>query len=116
MTFDVRPSRRTGAPHRVVPPDVDPESACRHGLLHMSSSGWDLPVDEVRAEPDLSALLSADACWLLAYRDWARRRPQRWQGRAWRAWRREEAALAVEQDRLVRASLALPVLRPQTFT
>jgi len=114
MTFDSRPNRRTGPPRRVVPPDGDPQSASRHGLLHMSSSGWYLLVDDVRGEPDLTALVSADACWLLAYQDWARRRPQRWQGRAWRAWRREEAALAVEQDGLVRATFAVPTLRPQS--
>ena len=84
------------------------------GVLHLSSSGWYLHIDDVRAEPELTALLSADACWLLAYQDWARRRPRRWQRRAWRAWRKEEAMLAAEQDELVRATLARPTVRPQS--
>jgi hypothetical protein len=111
MIADLRPGRGARAPRRVVPPELNPKSASWHGVLHLSSSGWCLPVDDVRAEPDLTALVSADACWLLAYQDWARRRPQRWRGRAWRAWRKEEAALAVEQDGLVRASFAVPTLR-----
>jgi hypothetical protein len=114
MTIDLRSSRRARPPRRIVPPERSPQTASRQGLLHLSSSGWYLPVDDVRTEPDLTALVSADACWLLAYQDWARRRPQRRGGRAWRAWRKEEAALAAEQDGLVRASLELPALRPQS--
>lgn len=106
--------RRAGPPRRVVPPEGTARTAAHHGLLHMSSSGWYLRVEDVRAEPELTALVSADACWLLAYQDWVTRRPRRWQGRAWRSWRKEEAALAAEQDGLVRAMLARPTLRPQS--
>lgn len=114
MSIDLSSSRRYGPPRRVVPPAGSPQLASRKNLLHMSSSGWYLRVDDVRAEPELTALISADACWLLAYQDWASRRPRRWQGRAWRSWRKEEAALAAEQDGLVRATLARPTLRPQS--
>jgi hypothetical protein len=100
-------------PRHIVPPDRSPEFAAQRGWLHMSSSGWYLHVDDVRAEPGLSALVSADAVWFLAYQDWAGRQPRRWQGRAWRSWRREEAALAVEQAGLVRAAFARPSLREQ---
>lgn len=111
---EIRARRRTGSPRRVVPPERTAQFAFQHGLLHMSSSGWYLPVDDVRSEPALTELVSADACWLLAYQDWAGRRPRRWQGRAWRSWRKEEAALAAEQDGLVRATLARRALRPQS--
>lgn len=114
MSIDLRPIRRYGPPRRVVPPDRAAESASEHNVLHLSSSGWYLHVDDVRAEPELTALISADACWLLAYQDWAGRRPRRWQGWAWRAWRKEEAALAAEQDGLVRVTFARPSLRPQS--
>jgi hypothetical protein len=114
MSIDLRSTHRGGPPRRVVAPDSNPQFASRHGLLHMSSSGWYLRVDDVRIEPELTALISADACWLLAYQDWASRRPRRWNGRAWRAWRKEEAVLAAEQDGLVRATLARPTLRPQS--
>ena len=112
MPTDLRSSRRP--PRRVVAPDGNALLVSHHGLLHMSSSGWYLHVDDVRAEPELTALVSADVCWLLAYQDWEKRRPRRWQRRAWRSWRREEAALAAEQDGLVRAALARPTLRPQS--
>lgn len=112
MTIDLQPTRKR--PRRVVPPEGSPRFAPQHGLLHMSSSGWCLHVDDVRAEPELTALVSADTCWLLAYQDWAGRRPRRRQRRAWRAWRREEAALAAEQDGLVRATFAQPTVRPQS--
>jgi hypothetical protein len=114
MSIDLRSARRYGPPRRVVPPPGNSQVASRQNLLHMSSSGWYLHVDDVRAEPELTALISADACWLLAYQDWASRRPRRWQGRSWRSWRKEEAALAAEQDGLVRAALARPTLRPQS--
>jgi hypothetical protein len=113
MTVDMGSSRRA-VPRRVVPPEGTSQFASHQNVLHMSSSGWYLHVDDVRAEPELTALVSADACWLLAYQDWAGRRPRRWQGRAWRSWRKEEAALAAEQDGLVRAALARPTLRPQS--
>jgi hypothetical protein len=102
-----------GKPRRIVAPERSHEFAARRGWLHMTSSGWYLHVDDVRAEPGLSALVSADAVWFLAYQDWAGRRPRRWQGRAWRSWRREETALAVEQAGLVRAAFARPSLREQ---
>lgn len=115
MSIDLRSGRRAGRPRRVVPPERTAQFAHHHGLLHMSSSGWYLHVDDVREQPELTALVSADACWLLAYQDWARRRPRRWHGRAWRSWRKEEAVLAAEQDGLVRATLARPTtLRPQS--
>jgi hypothetical protein len=114
MSIEARSNRRYVPPRRVVPPDSTPRFAARRNLLHLSSSGWDLHVDDVRAEPELTALISADACWLLASQDWVSRRPRRWQGRAWRSWRKEEAALAAEQDGLVRASFARPSLRPQS--
>jgi hypothetical protein len=114
MSVDIRGGRRAAPPRRVVPPEPTAKFASHYGLLHMSTSGWYLTVDDVQAEPELTALLSADACWLLAYRDWASRRPRRWQGRAWRSWRKEEAALAAEQDGLVRATLSRPTLRPQS--
>jgi hypothetical protein len=106
---------RTPTPpaRRIVAPERSPEFAGQHGWLHMTSSGWYLHVDDVRAEPGLSALVSADAVWYLAYQDWARRRPRRWQAAAWRAWRKEEAALAAEQSGLVRAAFARPSLREQ---
>jgi hypothetical protein len=105
------PARR---PRRVVPPDCDPRFTRLHGWLHMTSSGWYLHVDDVLAEPNRVALLSEDACWYLSYLDWERRRPRRWQGRAWRSWRKEEWALAAEQERIVRAALAVHTLRPQS--
>jgi hypothetical protein len=114
MSNEPRAARRTGPPRRVVAPERGRVLAPHRRLLHMSSSGWYLHVDDVRADPELSALVSADACWLLAYQDWARRRPRRWRARAWRSWRKEEAALAAEQDGLVRAAFARPALRPQS--
>jgi hypothetical protein len=111
MSIELRSAR---PPRRVVPPEGTAHRAASYGLLHMSSSGWYLQVEDVRTEPELTALVSADACWLIAYQDWAKRRPRRWQGRAWRSWRKEEAALAAEQDGLVRATLARPTLRPQS--
>ena len=114
MHVDMRSSRRAAPPRRVVPPERSVQFASQRGWLHMSSSGWYLHVDDVRAEPELTALVSADACWFLAYQDWAGRRPRRWQGRSWRSWRKEEAALAAEQDGLVRATFARTTLRPQS--
>lgn len=102
------------APRHPVPPERSPEFAAQRGWLHMTSSGWYVHVDDVRAEPGLTELVSADACWFLAYQDWATRRPRRWQHRAWRSWRREETALAAEQDGLVRAAFARPSLRQQS--
>jgi hypothetical protein len=116
MTMDVRSTRRGGprVPRRVVPPERSPQFASQHAWLRMSSSGWYLHVEDVLAEPALTELISADACWLIAYQDWANRRPRRSPGRAWRSWRKEEAVLAVEQDALVRATFARPSLRPQS--
>jgi hypothetical protein len=107
-----RKIRRT--PRRVVPPERSPQFAAQHGWLHMASSGWYLHLDDVRSEPRLSELISNDACWFLAYQDWARNRPRRWDRRAWRAWRRHEAELAAEQAELVRAAFTRPSLRPHS--
>lgn len=114
MSSNLRTNRRYAPPRRVVPPDRTQQSAARRDLLHLSSSGWYLHVDDVLVEPELTALMSADACWLLAYQDWASRRPRWWRAWAWRSWRKEEATLAAEQDALVRATLARPSLRPRS--
>lgn len=105
------PSTARRSPRHVVPP---PRTfLARRGWLHLASSGWYVDVDDVRAEPELIQLMSADACWFLGYQDWARRRPARWRLSAWRSWRKEERALAEEQDSLVRAAFAWTSLRPQ---
>jgi hypothetical protein len=105
------PSRASRAPRHVVPPQR--AFTPRQGWLHLASSGWYVDIEDVRAEPELTRLMSSDACWFVAYQDWATRRPQRWRVRAWRSWRKEEAALAAEQDGLVRAAFAWASLRPQ---
>jgi hypothetical protein len=105
------PARTKRTPRHVVAPQRT--FRARHGWLHLASSGWYVDVDEVRAEPELTQLMSADACWFLAYQDWAGRRPRRWQLAAWRSWRREELALALEQVGLVRAAFGWASLRPQ---
>jgi hypothetical protein len=104
-------SRAKRPPQRVVPPQ--PTVAARRGWLHLASSGWYVDVDEVRGEPELAQLMSSDACWFVAYQDWATRRPHQWRVAAWRSWRKEEAALAAEQERLVRAAFTWASLRPQ---
>lgn len=105
---------RAGQPRHVVAPDRAPQDAAVDAWLYLTSSGWYLHVDDVLAMPDLAALLSADACWYFSYQDWERRRPRHWQSRAWRSWRKEELALATEQNRIVQAAFALPTLRPHT--
>jgi hypothetical protein len=96
-----------------MPPERNPGGATHQSWLQLTSSGWFLHVNDVRAEPELGELVSADVVWFLAYQDWARRRPRRWRLRAWRLWRKEEAALAAEQYGLVRAAFARPSLREQ---
>jgi hypothetical protein len=105
---------RPRPPRRVVPPDRAPDHPALDAWLHMASSGWYLNLDDVLADPRRMALISADACWYFSYEDWRRRRPLRRRRTAWRAWRAEEAVLAAQQHRLVRAAFALHTLRPSS--
>jgi hypothetical protein len=104
-----RPPRRTLFARRPRPQAPD-----REGWMLLASSGWHVRLSDVLDQPTTGVLVTEDACWQFAMRDWESRRPRPWRPSARREWRAEGTRLEDKRLRLVEMTRQVRTLRPKS--
>lgn len=67
--------------------------------IRLDTIGRTISILDVTTDPQLSHLMSEDACWRFAYEQWMATRPARWHREQWQQWQNDRDWL---RDKLIR--------------